>query len=83
MVTAAAASLAAQVSQADLDLGRVYPSLANIREITANIAVAVMEQAFKEGLPRIERPKGDLLHLVRSKMYTPEYVNYVAQATKK
>jgi malic enzyme len=76
MVTQAAATLAAQVTQADLDLGRVYPKISNIREISANIAVAVMEQSFKEGLARIDRPKGDLLSLVRSKMYSPVYTCY-------
>jgi len=77
MVTAAAASLASQTTQADLDLGRVYPPIQNIRDISATIAVTVMEQAFKEGLARIERPKGDLLSLVKEKMYSPTYKIYV------
>ncbi len=50
MFTAAAADLAEQVSSEDLEAGKLYPRLADMRKITRSIAQAVTRQAFKEGL---------------------------------
>lgn len=79
MVTAAAAELAHQTRQEDLDRGRVFPPLNNIRTISAHIAAAVLEQSFKEGLAQIERPEGALVDYVKRRMWEPHYINYTAQ----
>jgi len=50
MFTAAAADLAEQVSAEDLEAGKLYPRLADMRKITRSIAQAVTRQAFEEGL---------------------------------
>ncbi len=50
MFLAAADALAATVTQADLDQGSLYPPLANVREVSARIAVAVAEVAYSTGL---------------------------------
>ena len=50
MFTAAAKSLVQQVTADDLKIGRIYPSLALIREVSANIAVAVAKVVFARGL---------------------------------
>jgi malate dehydrogenase (oxaloacetate-decarboxylating)(NADP+) len=75
MFAAAARSLHEQVTQADLDLGRIYPSLAHIREVSLNIAVAVAKIAFARGLARIETPD-DLTSFIKSSIYDPNYPLY-------
>jgi malate dehydrogenase (oxaloacetate-decarboxylating)(NADP+) len=56
MFLAAANTLAAQVTPADLDQGSLYPPLANIRAVSARIAVAVAEVAYQRGLATKPRP---------------------------
>jgi len=76
MFYAAAKVLANQVSEEDLKLGRVYPSLQRIREVSARIAAAVAEEAYDKGLARKPRPD-HLLEWITSQMYVPEYEDYV------
>jgi malate dehydrogenase (oxaloacetate-decarboxylating)(NADP+) len=76
MFMAAAKSLANQVTQEDLDLGRVYPPLTKIRAVSANIAAAVAEVAYDEGLTEQPRPYNILAH-VKSMMYQPDYIDFV------
>jgi malate dehydrogenase (oxaloacetate-decarboxylating)(NADP+) len=72
----AAKALAHEVSEDDLAKGRIYPSLSRIREVSAVIASAVGEVAYRSGLARRPRPD-DLLSYVRSVMYEPTYESYV------
>ena len=76
MFSDAAKALALQVLPSDLEMGRIYPSLTRIQEVSAGIAVAVAESAFKHNLAQIERP-ADLMALVKATMWQPNYVNYV------
>ncbi len=72
MFFAAAKSLASQVTDHDLELGRIFPSLSRIREVSATIAVAVAELAYDNGLAREERPE-NLLEHVTNMMFEPVY----------
>jgi malate dehydrogenase (oxaloacetate-decarboxylating)(NADP+) len=72
----AAKALANEVSEDDLAKGRIYPSLSRIREVSAVIATAVAEVAYRDGLARRPRPH-ELLTYVRSVMYEPSYESYV------
>ncbi len=56
MFYAAARTLAAQVGEDSLGVGRLYPDITQIREISTRIAAAVCEVAFDQGLAGIERP---------------------------
>ncbi len=76
MFAAAARTLASLVLPADLEMGRIYPSLRRIREVSAKIGAAVAEVAFTAGLARVERP-ADLLELVEASMWTPRYRDFV------
>ncbi len=76
MFSEAAKALANQVTAGDLKLGRLYPPLANIREVSAHIAAAVAEVAWRRDLATIERPD-DVLSYVKSQMYQPVYRSYV------
>jgi len=75
MFMAAARTLAAQVSDADLAQGSLYPPLARVRDVSAFIAAAVIEEALSAGLAGIE-PPADMLAYVRSQMYSPDYASY-------
>jgi malate dehydrogenase (oxaloacetate-decarboxylating)(NADP+) len=77
MFAQAAKALAAQTSGADLDMGRIYPSLARIRDVSAAIGAAVAAVAFEDGLAGVAKPD-DVLEFVRSKMWQPRYESYLA-----
>ena len=77
MFYAAARALADQVSEDSLTAGRLYPDLKIIREISAQIAVAVCEVAFEQSIAGIDRPD-DLLTYIHSRMFQPQYVPYAA-----
>jgi len=76
MFLAAARTLAEQVSQAELDEGRVYPRLTHIREVSRAVAAAVIRVACEKGLAGVAVPK-DVDEYLRSLMYEPEYRSYV------
>ena len=73
MFMAAARTLATQVAQDDLDQGSIYPPLKNIRAVSAHIAAAVADVAYREGLTQLPRP-ADLLAIVKAQMYEPRYI---------
>lgn len=76
MFSVAAKVVASLVSDDDLAVGRVYPKLARIREVSAAIAEAVAEVAFNRGLTPMLRPE-NLAERVKSLMYDPTYAEYV------
>jgi malate dehydrogenase (oxaloacetate-decarboxylating)(NADP+) len=75
MFMAAAYTLARLVSEKDLEQGSLYPALARIREVSAHIAAAVADTAYREGHAAAPHSE-DLLTLVRSQMYEPLYQSY-------
>jgi malate dehydrogenase (oxaloacetate-decarboxylating)(NADP+) len=79
MFFAAAEALSEKVTNEDLKLDRVYPSLSRIREVSTAIAVAVAEVAYQLKITPQPRPS-DLLGHVRSHMFSTEYPKYVASA---
>ena len=72
MFMAAAHTLAEMVSEADLAQGSLYPALPRIREVSARIAAAVADVAYKRGLAAGRAPN-DLLAFVEAEMYDPRY----------
>lgn len=72
----AARALAEIVSEHDLRLGRIFPSLARIREVSAHIAEAVAERVYELEIHGVPRPE-DLAKVVSHSMYQPEYPDYV------
>lgn len=76
MFFVAAKALAGQVAEEDLKTGRIFPPLSNIRQVSAQIALAVAEVAFAHGLAGLPRP-ADLPAHIRNLMYQPEYRNYL------
>jgi len=77
MFYTAAKVLSEQVTFEELEAGKLYPDLKTIREISAQIAVAVCEVAFEEKIAQIDRPL-DLLKFVKQRMFHPHYVPFKA-----
>jgi len=76
MFLTAAKTLASLVSDEDLALGRVYPALSKIREVSVKIATAVANTAHQADLARRPYP-ANLEADVRSRMFVPAYRDYV------
>jgi malate dehydrogenase (oxaloacetate-decarboxylating)(NADP+) len=72
----AARTLAAETSAANLEQGRLYPSLTRIREVSLAISTTVAEVAYQRGLATVPRPD-DLRSYVKTQMYEPRYLDYV------
>ena len=76
MFLAAARTLASLVEERDLAVGRVYPPLTRIREVSLKIAAAVAAMAHESGLAEAPRP-ADLEADIASRMFDPAYCEYV------
>ena len=76
MISACAYALADSVSAAELERGLLYPAVDRLREVSALIAVAVIEQAAAEGKSKL--PDGDVAEYVKTAMWEPVYPEYVA-----
>ncbi len=75
MFTVAADTLAHKVSDEDLDQGALFPSLTQLRDISAEIAARVAVQAGEEGVgERLSLEKAR--ERVKDQMWTPDYVAY-------
>ena len=72
MFLAAARALADQVQEKDLDEGAVYPPLPQIRSVSLAIAIAVAEEAYREGVAQLSRPSSLRDHIA-GLMYDPSY----------
>jgi malate dehydrogenase (oxaloacetate-decarboxylating)(NADP+) len=76
MFIAAAHSVAEQVTQAELDIGLIYPPQSMILKTELHAAERVAEVIFARGLARVERPK-DIAAFVESQTYKPDYKSLV------
>ncbi|HEY8906740.1 MAG TPA: NAD-dependent malic enzyme [Rhodoferax sp.] len=76
MFLAAAHTLAAYVTPADLKQGSLLPPLTSVREVSVHIAVAVAEVIFERGLASRSRPE-NLMELVRAHVFDTHYPSYV------
>ena len=72
MFMAAAHTLAYLVTPDDIEQGSLYPALPRIREVSAHIAVAVAEVAYKRGLATVPKPN-DMMGFIELQMYDPQY----------
>ncbi|MCL2458282.1 MAG: NAD-dependent malic enzyme [Desulfobulbus sp.] len=76
MFLAAARAVSRNVSEEDLQNGRVYPPLSRIRQVSLDVAAAVAEQAYAGGLATKPLP-GDLVEFIRGLMFEPVYRSYI------
>lgn len=76
MFLAAARVLSGLVTPEEQEQGMLLPPLTRIREVSLEIASAVAEVAYDQGLATHPRP-GDLEAHIASLMYIPTYMDYV------
>ena len=76
MFITAAETLADLVSDNDLEKGRLFPPLTDIREISRDIAVKVAEVAFDKNIARVSRPR-NLMKTIEEMMFSSKYPLYV------
>ena len=69
----AAEGLAEMVTQADLDVGRLYPPLKDLREISVKIATKVAEEAYKLGTASTYPEPADKDTFIREQLYDYNY----------
>ncbi len=76
MFLTAARTLSSLVSADDIAMGRLYPALSKIRDVSVAIATAVAEDAYRSGLT--DRPRPAALDAdIRARMFVPKYSDYV------
>jgi malate dehydrogenase (oxaloacetate-decarboxylating) len=76
MISASAHALADTITDAELERGLLYPAVDRLRDVTACIAVAVIEQTIADGAaPPVG---GDLAEYVQGAMWEANYPEYVA-----
>jgi malate dehydrogenase (oxaloacetate-decarboxylating)(NADP+) len=77
MFLVAARTLANLVTDEDLALGRIYPSLTLIREVSVKIATEVAKEAIHSGLAAIQLSDEEVESTIRQSLYQPAYRPYV------
>jgi malic enzyme len=80
MLMVAAETLANSMSSEDLAVGKVYPNVKDIRKVSRSIAIAVINQAVREGNcdPKFKSySKDEIEEYVDSEMYMPGYTQLV------
>ena len=71
MTNAASKALAAQVTDAELAEGLLFPSVSRLRDVSFEVATAVAREAVLEGVAA--EPESDIEHAVRATMWEPTY----------
>jgi len=75
MLYAASTACADSLTQDELDRGQVFASVTRIRQVSKQVAIAVIEAARAEGLSQLDFDAiPDIPSFVDSKMYFPHYV---------
>lgn len=77
MFLVAARTLADLVTADDLALGRIYPSLTRIREVSVKIATAVAKEAIEAGLAGVALAADQVEETVAQSLFHPVYHSYV------
>jgi malate dehydrogenase (oxaloacetate-decarboxylating)(NADP+) len=69
--------LSKQVTQKDLDAGRLYPPQKQVRDVSVKIACDISEWYYKNGKATTYPEPKDLEKFVREQLYDTEYTTYV------
>lgn len=77
MLFVAGEALHAMTEPGDYEAGQVLPPNRDLRETAANVASAVAQKAWEQGVARSQRPEGDLREALRGLMYVPRYRRFV------
>jgi len=69
----AAEGLAEMVDESDLAVGRLYPPITTVREISVKIAVKVAKEAYKDGSASTYPQPDDIESFIRHQLYDYDY----------
>ncbi|XP_037946211.1 NADP-dependent malic enzyme-like isoform X2 [Teleopsis dalmanni] len=69
----AAEKLASLCTPSDLAKGSLYPPLHKITKCSVEIAISVMDYAYKNGLATVRPEPADKAKFIRAQMYNPNY----------
>ncbi|MFH4973561.1 hypothetical protein AB6A40_000270 [Gnathostoma spinigerum] len=69
----AAKKVASCVTEKDLRVGRIYPRVKEIREISIKIAEAIAEKCYENGTAQLYPRPEDLERFIRAQIYSVEY----------
>lgn len=69
--------LSTTVTKEDLAEGRVYPPLEKIREVSAQIAISMVEYAYETKVAMLYPEPEDKVNFVMSQMYTTDYESFL------
>lgn len=81
MFLVAAHTLAKRVSQDRLDVGAIYPDQSELREVSRDIACAVIREARRVKVGRMI-PDDEIEALVEQSMWYPEYPDYIPASNR-
>ncbi|VDN58563.1 unnamed protein product, partial [Dracunculus medinensis] len=69
----AAKTVARCVTEKDIEVGRLYPSLKSIREVSIQIAIDIAEYFFQKGIADLYPRPEDLEKYIRTHIYSTSY----------
>lgn len=72
-------TLAGLVTQKNLDEGRVYPPLSQIREVSVKIATALAEYAYNKGTASTYPEPDNKEEFIRDYLYSTEYESFIPE----
>ncbi|KAM6324536.1 NADP-dependent malic enzyme [Aegotheles albertisi] len=72
--------IAQQVSEENLQEGRLYPPLVTIQQVSLKIAVKIAEEAYRNNSASTYPQPKDLEAFIRSQMYSTDYTSFVADS---
>jgi len=74
MTNAASKTLAAQVTDAELRAGLLFPSISRLRDVSFEVATAVAREAIREGAATLDENAVECA--VRGTMWEPSYPSF-------
>ncbi|KAM6139647.1 NADP-dependent malic enzyme isoform 2-T2 [Phoenicopterus ruber ruber] len=72
--------IAQQVSEENLQEGRLYPPLVTIQHVSLKIAVRIAEEAYRSNTASVYPQPKDLEAFIRSQVYSTDYNSFVADS---
>ncbi|KAM6083026.1 NADP-dependent malic enzyme [Chlamydotis macqueenii] len=72
--------IAQQVSEENLQEGRLYPPLVTIQQVSLKIAVRIAEEAYRNNTASTYPQPKDLEAFIRSQVYSTDYNSFVADS---
>jgi hypothetical protein len=65
------------VTEADLNEGRVYPPLYNIREVSTQLAARIVEYTYSEGIATTYPEPSDKVEFIRKNQFSTDYESFI------